>query len=411
MEMIQRHITGRIIEALSDRPVVLLNGARQTGKSTLVQWICKQRNIPYFTLDDFTLLSAVKSDPAGFLAGVKGSVAIDEVQRIPELFLAIKADVDRNRRAGRFLLTGSANVMLLPKMAETLVGRMEILSLWPFSRGELSGNRENFLNLMFSEDIPNLNDVTFDRNGFFQSVLQGGYPEVLQLRSDRRRVAWFRSYISTLLQRDVKDLSQIEGLSEMPRLLSLIAAQSCSLLNMSELSRDLGISHTSMKRYMTLLQAVFIVRLLPAWFGNVGKRLIKAPKAFLNDTGLLAYLSGINADHLLREPGKTGAVVENFVMQEFQKQISWHEVPLNLFYYRTAGGREVDFILETMDGRIVGVEVKSASTVQANDFKGLRDLAETIGDRFHRGVILYVGPTTVPFAKNLYAIPIRALWS
>jgi predicted AAA+ superfamily ATPase len=166
-----------------------------------------------------------------------------------------------------------------------------------------------------------------------------------------------------------------------------------------------------MKRYMTLLQAVFIVRLLPAWFGNVGKRLIKAPKAFLNDTGLLAYLSGINADHLLREPGKAGAVVENFVMQELQKQISWNEISLNLFYYRTAGGREVDFILETMDGRIVGVEVKSASTVEANDFKGLRDLAETLGDRFHRGVILYLGPTTIPFAKNLHAIPLRALWS
>lgn len=408
--MLPRHITEDVVEALTDRPVVVVNGARQTGKSTLVQWICAQRSIPYYTLDDLTVLSAVKHDPGGFLASIDGPLAIDEVQCVPELFLAMKADVDRQRQPGQFLLTGSANVMLLPQMAEMLVGRMEILTLFPFSQDELSGHRATFLASLFAEELAHITDDAFERITFLHNLLQGGYPEVRQLASECRRNAWFQSYISTLLQRDVKDLAHIEGLTEMPRLLSLIANQSASLLNLSDLSRNLGISHTTMKRYITLLQTVFLVQLLPAWAGNVCKRLIKAPKIFVHDTGLLAFLCGITPDHLSTHPEKTGLLVESFVMQELQKQISWHDRPVKLMYYRTTSGREVDFVLETMDGRIVGLEVKSVSSVQPRDFKGLKDLAETVGDRFVRGIVLYLGQSTVPFSDKLCAMPINALW-
>jgi predicted AAA+ superfamily ATPase len=410
MDLIQRNLTDQITEALSDRPVVLINGARQTGKSTLVQMICKQRGYQYFTLDDFSVLSAAKSDPAGFISGIESPVAIDEVQRVPELFLAIKAAVDRDRKPGQFLLTGSANVMFLPRIADTLTGRMEIFPLRPFSKGEIIIHKESFIDLAFSNRIPSFKEETIDRKKLFDEILIGGYPEVLRLRSKSRRIGWFQSYLTTLLQREVNALSRIEGLSEMPRLLSLVASQVCSLLNMSDLARNLGISHMTFKRYITLLEAIFVIEMLPAWFGNVGKRLIKAPKVFLNDTGLLGYLLGLDTRHLIADPNKAGPLVENFVMQELNKQRGWSQTPVNLFYYRTAGGKEVDFVLETRDGRIVGLEVKSSASVQSSDFKGLHDMAETTANRFHRGILLYVGNQVVPFAKNLHAVPIGALW-
>lgn len=410
MDFIPRHAAGRIDEALEDRPVVLLNGARQTGKSTLIKWICERKNVPYKTLDDLTILSSAKNDPAGFLSGIQCPVAIDEVQRVPEIFLAIKAVVDRKRMPGSFILTGSANAMVLPKISESLVGRIEIISLWPLSRGEMNGHKEKFIDAVFADTLSPFEDMRFDRIEFLKQWLIGGYPEVQRVRSSRRRTAWFQSYITTLLQRDVKDLSNIEGISELPRLLSMIAARSGALLNMSDLSRGLGLSNMTLKRYIALLQAVFVVHLLPPWSANIGKRLIKTPKAYLNDTGLLSFLLGADLGRLKGDPNMTGAILESMVMQELSKQRTWNDTAVSLFYYRTASGKEVDFILETLDGRIAGIEVKAASTVRTGDLKGLRDLAESAGQRFQRGVILYLGNRTVPFSKNIHAVPMPALW-
>lgn len=411
MDFIRRHIADQVREGLRDRPVILLNGARQTGKSTLVKWICKGRSISYLTLDDFTVLSAAKNDPAGFISGIEGPVAIDEVQRVPELLLAIKEAVDRERTPGRFLLTGSANVMFLPRLADTLVGRMEIIPLWPFSSGEINGRREGFIDALFSERLPAYGEQPVDRLKFFDDILTGGYPEALNQRSGRRRAEWFHSYIATLLQREVRDLARIEGLSEMPRLLSLVAARSGSLVSVSELSRSLGMPQMTLKRYVSLLRAVFIIQVLPAWSGNIGKRLIKTPKIFLNDTGLLGSLSGLNTDRLKRNPDLSGTLLENYVMQELSKQQGWSRTSISLYYYRTAGGKKVDFVLQAADGRIAAIEVKAASTVWQSDLKGIQDLADNVGKRFHRGVILYLGNRTVPFAENLHAVPVRSLWT
>lgn len=410
MPLVPRHTSMLIREALQDRPVVLLNGARQTGKTTLVQWICRDNGLLYYTLDDFATLATAENDPEGFLAGLTGPVAIDEVQRVPKLLPAIKAKVDRDRQPGQFLLTGSANVLSLPHLSDTLVGRMEIISLWPFSQGEIRQKKERFIDIVFSKRPPNYQIANDDPNDLLESMLIGGYPELRNLHSSKRKAAWFRSYVSTLLQREVKELSRIEGLSEMPRLLSLLASRSGSLVNFSDLSRNLGLSNMTLKRYLSLLEAVFIVRFVPAWAANIGKRLIKSPKVFLNDTGLLAHLCGITDRNIAERPDLTGILMENFVMQELFKQREWNDIFTHIYYYRTVAGKEADFLLESTDGKIVGIQVKRTAKAQPENFKGLKDLSEGVAKRFHRGILLYTGRQTVPFAKNLHAVPISALW-
>jgi predicted AAA+ superfamily ATPase len=410
--MIHRNITGRIKAALSDSPVVLLNGARQSGKSTLVKKIASDIHpARYLTLDDAGVLAAAKYDPAEFIAGLDGNIVIDEVQRAPELFLAIKAEVDRNRKPGRFLLTGSANVMLLPKLSESLAGRMEILTLWPLSQGEIEGVREGFIDAVFGDKLPSFSKTTEDRTQTIKRLLLGGYPEVIGRATLSRRKAWFGSYITTILQRDVRDLAHIEGLTILPRVLSLIAARAASLLNFSELSRSIAIPQTTLKRYMSLLETTFLLQPLPAWSGNLGKRLVKAPKVMLNDTGLLSNLIGLYEDGVETYQEIIGAVLENFVAMELRKQEAWSKMQPQVFHFRTQTGQEVDIALENAAGKVVGIETKASKSVNAQDFKGLQTMSESLGPRFHRGIVLYTGSEGIPFGKNVQALPVSALWT
>jgi len=391
--------------------VVLLTGARQTGKSTLVHHIADSLYpARYLTLDDATTLAAARHDPTGFLAGLDGPVIIDEVQRAPELFLAIKSSVDRHRQPGRFLLTGSANVMLLPRLADALAGRMEILTLWPLSQGEIGGVEEDFLDRLFAVEMRWPASLRVERMELLRRVLGGGYPEVIQRETEDRRRAWFGAYLTTILQRDVREIANIEGLTDLPRLLALLATRTSSLLNLADLSRSIVIPQTTLKRYMTLLEATFLVQPLPAWSTHLGKRLVKAPKLVLNDTGLLAYLLGVNEQRL--EEGRTllGGLLENFVVMELRKEASWSASQPRLFHFRTQTGHEVDIVLENAAGKLVGVEVKSSASVTADDFKGLRALQELTGRRFLRGVVLYTGSERVPFSPHQLALPIAHLW-
>ncbi len=410
--MLKRHLTPRVLEALADTPVVLLNGPRQAGKSTLAQGVASHEHpARYLTLDDATTLAAARSDPQGFLAGFEGPVVIDEIQRAPELFLAIKAQVDRDRRPGRFLLTGSADVLLLPNLAESLAGRMEILTLWPFSQGEIKKNQEDFIDSAFSRTIPQKQYPRLRWPDIIQKILKGGYPEILGRQTESRQAAWFGSYITTILQRDVRDITHIEGLTALPRLLSLLAARSASLINFSELSRTSTIPQSTLKRYMTLLETTFLLQTLPAWSGNLSKRLVKAAKLVIGDTGLMTYLLGLNKERLLHDPILTGHVLENFVIMELKKQIGWNKTKAQLFHFRTQTGQEVDMVLEDLSGRVVGIEVKSSASVTTNDFKGLRLLHENIGKRFMRGIVLYAGSDFIPFGPELQALPLSALWT
>jgi len=410
--MIERNIAKRLRQALKDTPVVFLHGARQTGKSTLVQAIAEgRRNASYLTLDDAATLAAATSDPAGFVQGFDGPLVLDEVQKAPALFPAIKREVDRNRKPGRFLLTGSANVLLVPKVSESLAGRIEILTLWPFSQGEIDGVRETFVDALFAEANPRAPDKPLASSKVMDCVLRGGYPEICTTRGASRRADWFRSYISTILQRDIRDLSNIEGLTELPRLLTLLATRAGSPMNFADISRDLSIPQTTLKRYFALLEMTFIVQALPAWSSNLGKRLVKSPKLYLNDTGLLTHLLGFSKDRLGSDPKQGGPLMENFVVMELRKQAPWSKTQPELFHFRTQVGREVDIVLEDRSGRIVGIEVKASATLGTDDLKGLKALAELAGKRFHRGVVLYAGQDAIPFGSRIHALPVSALWA
>ena len=407
-----RHATGSLLDALRDTPVVYLQGARQTGKSTLVRAVAEREYpAPYLTLDTAAVLAAALNDPEGFIAGLERPVVIDEAQRAPALALAIKAAVDADRRPGQFLLTGSASVLSVPVLSDSLAGRMELHTLWPFSQGELTGVRETFVDRLFAEKLATPPAAPDTGESLVDRLCAGGYPEIQTRRSHARRQAWFDSYVDAILQRDVRDLANIERLSEIPRLLALLASRAGELLNTADLARTLGIPQTTLKRYLTLLEMTFLVRLLPAWFSNLGKRLAKAPKLLLVDTGLLTHLIEADADRLRRDRTLLGHVLENFVAMELIKQLGWSERRCRPFHFRTESGAEVDLVLEDRAGRLVGVEVKSAASVKQQDFRGLETLARLSGDRFVRGVVVCTGTTAVPFGRNLFALPISQLWA
>ncbi|HQV21913.1 MAG: ATP-binding protein [Moraxellaceae bacterium] len=409
--MYPRHILPILLETLQDTPVILLNGARQTGKSTLAQHCLAGRPHRYLTLDDPVVLAAIKHDATGFIDGLEGTIILDEVQRAPEIFLAIKAAVDKQRIAGRFLLTGSANVLLLPNMADSLAGRMEICSLWPLSTAEIASEAHvNRADLLFNGDFRTLTLPPYERPELVQKLLSGGFPEVVNRVSERRKTAWFESYLQAILQRDVRDLAQVEQLTELPHLLKLLATRSASLLNFAELSRASNLPQTTLKRYFALLETLFLVYRLPSWERNPSKRLVKAPKVFLPDTGLLAYLCALSSNRLLVDTSLMGALVETFVFSELIKHIAFSEQRLSLWHYRTQNHIEIDFILEDRMGSITGIEVKASATVEAKDFKGLKHLQDTETTRFQRGIVLYAGRELVSFGSGLWAVPLSVWW-
>jgi len=410
--MYARHITQPLDQALADTPVVVLNGARQTGKSTLVAALSQTQNRRYVTLDDRVVLAAARTDPEGFIAGLEGSVALDEVQRAPDLFLAIKAAVDRDRRPGRFLLTGSANVLLLPTIADSLAGRMEVLSLWPLSCCERVGAAEaNRVDALFDGAFGSIAIPPCNRPELIRWLLSGGFPEAVRRELAHRRSAWFDNYLDAVLQRDVRDLAQVEQLHEVPNLLTLLASRSGGLLNLAELARSSGLRATTLKRYFGLLETLFLVHRLLPWEKNPGKRLVKAPKVFLPDTGLLAHLTGHSEDRLNAAPGLPGGLVETFVLGELLKHLAFSQRRLTLWHYRTHAGVEVDFILEAPSGALTGVEVKASGSVESKDFAALRTLQRELPRRFQRGIVFYCGREVVPFAANLYAVPLSFWWT
>ena len=410
--MFTRHIEALLAEALADTPVVLLNGARQTGKSTLVQALAARDGRRYLTLDDRVVLAAAKNDPAGFIAALNVPVAIDEIQRAPELFLDIKAAVDRDRTPGRFLLTGSANILLLPELADSLAGRVQVLALWPLSSAEQASHAlQNRADALFDGELSAHPFPAYSRADLTATLLQGGFPEAAARPTARRRASWFESYLDTILQRDVRDLARLEQLSELPNLLQILATRSATLLNFAELSRSSGLTQTTLKRYFSLLETLFLVVRIPAWAHNPGKRLVKAPKVFLPDSGMLAWLSDMTPDKLQTLPGLPGALVETYVATELLKHLAFSQRGLSLWHYRTQADTEVDFVLEDRQGRITGIEVKAGASVDGSSFKGLRHLQDTESERFQRGIVFYGGSDLVAFSPQLLAVPLSWWWA
>jgi len=408
MSLFPRNLKTDILAAAQDTPVIMVNGARQTGKSTLMKGLFPTNCPAYFTLDDMHTLGLARSGPQAFVESLPERVILDEVQRVPEIFLSIKLSVDRNRKPGRFFITGSANVMSLPKVTESLAGRIEIHPLWPLSQGEIRGKREGFIDALFSkEKLPTVKPATIAEVLTLASA--GGYPDV-QNRTVDRRTGWFDSYISSMMERDVRDLSNIEQLTALPNLLELIASRAGALLNNSDLSRSLELPLTTLKRYLSLLELLFLVVPVRPWFGNFGKRLIKVPKTYLNDTGLLCHLLGCDVGAISANGTLLGAVFENFIVMELIKQLTWSETRAKIFHFRTVNGQEVDIVLEAANGKIVGIECKASATIKADTFKGLKALKELAGKKFHRGIVLYTGSNVLGFGEDMQAVPVSALW-
>jgi uncharacterized protein len=408
MSLIPRNIKTHLLTAAQDTPVIMVKGARQTGKSTLMNGLFPIDSPAYVTLDDMHTLGLARSGPQAFVESLPERVILDEIQRVPELILPIKLSVDRNRKPGRFFITGSANVLSLPKVTESLAGRIEIHTLWPLSQGEIRGKREGFIDALFTDEkLPAVRSTTI--SDVLISASTGGYPDV-QSRSVERRTGWFERYISSLMERDVRDLSNIEQLTALPNLLELIASRSGALLNNSDLSRSLELPLSTLKRYLSLLELLFLVVPVRPWFGNFGKRLVKVPKLYLNDTGLLCHLLGCDVQAISTNGKLLGAIFENFIVMELVKQLTWSQTRAKIFHFRTVNGQEVDIVLEAADGRIVGIECKAATTIKADTFKGLNALKELAGNKFHRGIVLYTGANVLGFAEDMQAIPVSALW-
>jgi predicted AAA+ superfamily ATPase len=408
--MIERALTAPLLRALGDTPVVVLVGGRQTGKSTLVTGLADRgHQAGYVTLDDPTELAAARLDPSGFIEQFEAPVIIDEVQRVPELLLPIKAAVDRDRRPGRFLLTGSANVLFEPTVAEALAGRMEVLTLWPFSAAELESRpATRFVDWLFAAR-PKFPDLkVLGRSELVSRVAAGGYPEAVE-RKGERRGRWFASYLATILERDVRGLADIDRLEQLPALLTSIALRSRGSLNKSGLSQDLGIPNSSIDRYLALLDRVFLVKRLPAWHSRLQPRLVKSPKLLLADSGLLCHLLRLESDRLESDPAMFGLALEGYVGMELAKSAGVSAGEPRVMHYRTAKGTEVDFVVEAADGRLAGVEVKAARTVSVQDFKRFEQLREALGERFAKGVVLYGGDRVVPFGDRLAAWPVSLL--
>jgi len=409
--MYRRNIKSTVLAALDDFPVILINGARQTGKTTLVRGLVEEKmEVRYETLDDVALLAAVKSDPVGFIKQFSEPVIIDEVQRAPEIFLPIKQAVDTQERPGMFILTGSANILTLPRLADSLAGRMAIITLWPLSQGELSGVVEDFITRAFAAEFSLPDPPPLPRTELLQQIIAGGYPRALAASTQANRALWFQSYITELLERDVRDLSQIRSVTEFPTLLRVLAARSSTLLNLAELSRSTGLQQDTLKRYYSLLQALFLVIPQPAWTANVSRRLMKTPKTTLNDTGLLAHLVGISERRLSQDNLLLGQALETFIVNELRKQLTWSDTGAELFHFRDNKGNETDIVLENRGGEVVGIEVKAAASLRPEDFKGLDKLSTAAKGRFKRGILIYTGDKVLSFGAH-YAVPIQSLWS
>ncbi len=408
--MYKRYLESKIHKSLKFSPATLILGSRQCGKTTLVQSIRDQNAFRYLSFDDLSLLQSARTDPSQFFKFNPPPLILDEVQRTPELFLPMKLTIDSNRKPSMFLLTGSANPLMLPNLGDSLAGRMVIQHLWPLSQGELMNHKENFLQAIFADDLPFLDMPPLLNEELFQKIRVGGFPTMQTLADNESRSLWCNSYLQTILDKDVRDLAQIEKLHELPHLLELLATRPGDLLNYATLANACNIPRSTLTRYFQYMQTLFTIHLLRPWLANRGKRLIKSPKVYFNDTGILCHLLHLSSSNT-NVPGELlGKLIENFIVVELQKQLSYSELQYDLYFYRDHIGNEIDLVIEGPQKQIVAIEIKSTSTIKTDFFKTISSFAKDIGPRFKRGIVLYTGDKALSFGPNLIALPIQSLW-
>ncbi|HEX4345114.1 MAG TPA: ATP-binding protein [Solirubrobacteraceae bacterium] len=410
--LVARHAQRAIEAALADTRVVVVLGARQVGKSTLLEQVSAAEGAgrEVLTLDDQAVRSAATIDPAGFIATLDTPVAIDEIQRVPELMTEIKLRVDRDNTPGQFAITGSANLLDMKQVKDSLAGRAEYLRLHPFSQGELLGHRESFIPGLTSGSFPSVYDAPVGRKAHADILARGGYPAI-QRRTPHRRPQFFESYVEGILDRDLAGLGDVADRAVVARLLRAIGATSAAELNIERLSSSLRTPATTIRRHIELLELLFLIRRVPAWSNNLLARSIKRPKVHVADTGLLAYLVGANERRIETDLELGGMFYETFVAMELYRQISWLDDRPQLFHFRDRDQRGVDIVIEHRDGSVCAVEVKAAATVHERDFRGLNHLKDKLGSEFKAGVLLYTGANTVSFGDRLAAVPLSGLWA
>lgn len=405
--MYNRIIEWRVEEALTDTPAVLIVGPRRAGKTTLVRKM-ETGSRRYLTLDDQTTLESARTDPVGFIRGLDSAI-IDEIQRAPELLLAVKRSIDEDYRPGRFLFTGSANVFSLPRVSDSLAGRIETISMLPLAQVEVQGKSSSFLTAIFDGKLTAGDIILGD--DLVQLVLIGGFPEAIARASERRRQDWGHSYLNSVLTRDLRDVGNVENLTELPKFVRLLAQYSGRLVNYSEFGSGIGVNYKTSQRYVGLLERVFLVSTLQPWYTNAVKRIIKTPKLHFLDSGILTTSLGLSFARVRHNRSDFGAVLESFILAEIMKLLTGSDLRITPYHFRDQRMHEVDIVLERDDGMIVGIEVKASATVSSADFSGLKILAETCRNKFAFGVVLYDSSEIVPFGERLAAAPVSCLWS
>ena len=409
MHLYPRYIEPVLNAALADTPVVCLLGPRQVGKSTLVQQLKPKQ--AYISFDDQNLLDAARNDPIGFVQGLPEPVILAEVQRVPELMPAIKSVVDNKRTPGRFLLTGSANLLLLPRVQESLAGRVEVVLLNPLSEMEKRGGKNSLLESLLAGAIKTKISARQDIvQGIAEAICSGGYPEPNARAASRAR-QWYRQYLNAIIQRDVKDIAAIRDENDLLRLMELLAYRTANLLNISNLSSDLGRDRETTEKYISILERLFLIRRLPAWHRSNAKRLIKTPKVHVIDSGLAAMLNRLKIEDWQSQSRDFGALLESFVVQQLISQAGWVDSDLTFFHYRDKEKVEVDLVIE--QGRKVwAVEVKRAASVHKKDGAGLAKIAAQAGKNFEGGILLYSGAHCLPLkVDKCIAVPMDRLWA
>jgi uncharacterized protein len=417
MALYPRNAATQVEAALADTPVVVIVGPRQSGKSTLAERIAADRGAQLVSLDDAGPRAAANADPAGFVEERDLPLVIDEFQKAPALLDAIKSRVDRarlggRRAAGMFLLTGSANVWSTVRISESLTGRAERVQLWSLSQGELSGRRESFLSDLLAGKVARLHDQPIGRGPIVEAVVRGGYPEMVARPPGSSRARWLTSYLEMTLERDVRDLTdRARQLDELPRLLRVAAVRIGGIVDLTSIGRAVEMKRDSVRRYLRLLELLFLVRQARAWSTNIAQQTVKKPKLWIPDSGLACQLAGYDEERFMAdEAPMAGSLFENFVASEIIKQSGWLERRVELHHFRTPAGREVDIVVEAGDGSVVGVEVKLGATPRRSHFSGLEFLRDRLGDRFKAGVVVNTGAETLPFGERLWAVPVAALW-
>jgi predicted AAA+ superfamily ATPase len=413
--LIVRNVEALALATINDTPVTVIQGARQVGKSTLALMLAAKLDNRQVTFDNPSNLQAAREDPVGFAEQYpEGTLIIDEVQLFPQILRTIKLAIDANRRPGRFIITGSADLLHITGANESLAGRAETIRLLPFSQGEMGGYKEDFVRAILSEDPLALSDRTspLKRQDYASLVARGGYPEAI-IRESRRRKSFFRNYLTSVLDHDAVNLSGLAHLDKLSLLFSLLAAQTSGELVKTNLAKLVGIPQTSIHAYIRLLNDLCLIHELPAWGRNVSKRAVGRSKLSLDDTGLASFLNGESAESLadILRGEKFGNLLESLAVSELRKQQAWSDCDYSLYHYRDKDQREADILIELFDGRILCLEIKATQTVLRKHFGGLQHLRDVLGERFIGGFVLYTGQESLPFGDRLFALPLYTLWN